>query len=426
MQEKLLQYIWQFQYFNKGDLRTAAGEPLQILSPGRANTAQGPDFLEARIRVGDTLWAGSVELHIRPVHWHRHGHDGDPHYDNVVLHVVWENDHTDDLPFPVLELQTRVSGLLLRNYEALMNNRQFLPCGADAAKVDALTWLSWKDRLMAERLQVKSERALKMLNETSGNWDIVAWWLLARQFGQVQNSDLFETLARSLPFNLVLRSAHNLTDLEALLLGRCGMLHEQHTDAYTKKLWAIWLDFKEKYQLQSLPHPVHQFRMRPAGFPAVRLAQLAMLLHGQPRFFSQWLSAVSPGQIMEPLQVAASPYWNSHNRPDEPSASRVRKTGASFSVRIMLNAVLPLFFAYGHETGNEEIRERAFLWAGLLPPENNYLTDAFEQLGVANASALDSQALLQLHGGYCSKRRCLECAVGNALLRKNEPQQISA
>lgn len=426
MQEKLLQYIWQFQYFNKGDLRTVAGEPLQIVSPGIANTAQGPDFLEARIRVGDTLWVGSVELHIRPVHWHRHGHDGDPHYDNVVLHVVWENDCTDDLPFPVLELQTRVSGLLLGKYTALMNNRQFLPCGTDAAKVDAFIWLSWKDRLMAERLQAKSQRVLGMLDETGGNWDVVAWWLLARQFGQVQNSDLFEAMARSIPYNLLLRSAPNLTDLEALLLGSCGVLHEHHTDAYTQQLWQSWLRLEEKHQLHPMRQPIHRFRMWPAGFPALRLAQLAMLLHGQPRFFSDWLNALSVRQIMEPLQVAASPYWNTHNSPDEPSATRVRKTGTSFSVRVMLNAVLPLLFAYGHQSGNQEIRDRALKFAGLLQPEKNHVTNAFEALGVVNASALDSQSLLQLHREYCRKHRCLECRVGNALLRKSEPQSINA
>lgn len=426
MEEKLLQYIWQFQLFNRSDLRTADGASLQIVHPGTPNHAQGPDFLEAKIRVGDTLWAGSIELHVHPSEWHRHGHSGDAHYANVILHVVWEDDATHDLTIPVLELQSRVPKLMLGKYAMLMASPGNIPCGLEAARVDEVIWLSWKDRLLAERLTQKSDRVLQLLAETSGNWDAVAWRLLARQFGQVQNSDLFEAVARSLPLSILMRHRHSLPDLEALLLGQCGLLHESHRDAYVLQLSESYRYLIAKYQLQPVRQPINHLRMRPAGFPSLRLAQLAMLLHTRPRFFTEWLDAEHPDQVMMSMQVTASDYWKNHTRPDVAAAPRNSKTGNSFLERILLNAAIPLLFAYGELNGEPEIKEKALAWAACLPPEKNTVTEGFEKIGIGNAAASDSQALLQLQHAYCGKRRCLECAVGNALLRKNEKEPVSA
>src|SRR4051812_13712772 len=108
MNEKLLQFIWKFQYFSKSDLQTTSGEPLQIIDPGEWNHNQGPDFSKAQIRIGTTILAGSVELHLRTSQWHDHGHSNDPNYRNVILHVVFDNDQTIS-SLPILELHSRIS-----------------------------------------------------------------------------------------------------------------------------------------------------------------------------------------------------------------------------------------------------------------------------------------------------------------------------
>ena len=87
MTERLLQFLWQFQYFNKNELTTIAGEQIQIIYPGQHNTNQGPDFSNAKIMIGNTTWAGNVEIHFRTSDWKKHGHDKDHHYNNVILHV---------------------------------------------------------------------------------------------------------------------------------------------------------------------------------------------------------------------------------------------------------------------------------------------------------------------------------------------------
>src|SRR5688572_22923191 len=121
MTERLLQFIWQYQYFNSSALTTTAGEQLQIISPGNFNRNQGPDFSEAKIIIDDTTWVGTVELHLKTWDWIRHRHDKDPNYRNVILHVVWENDAQVN-NIPILELQERVAKLLLRRYEHLMQS----------------------------------------------------------------------------------------------------------------------------------------------------------------------------------------------------------------------------------------------------------------------------------------------------------------
>ena len=123
--ERLLQYIWQLQYFNQNELTTGDGESLSILHPGIINTNQGPDFLNAKIKVNNTIWAGSIELHVLSSDWNSHQHSFDKNYANIILHVVWQNDINLQVSFPVLELQSLVSKILLQKFDELMNAKLF-------------------------------------------------------------------------------------------------------------------------------------------------------------------------------------------------------------------------------------------------------------------------------------------------------------
>src|SRR5260221_2476632 len=152
MREDLLQFIWQFRYFNQFHLFTEAGEEVLILFPGELNTDAGPDFRNARIRINGALREGPVELHMAASDWEKHGHDGDANYKNTILHVVWENDGSY-ADIPVLVLQDRVSKLLLGQYEKWMRSRLFVPCAAQLIQVDQVVMASWKELLLLRRLQ---------------------------------------------------------------------------------------------------------------------------------------------------------------------------------------------------------------------------------------------------------------------------------
>jgi len=224
MTERLLQFIWQFQYFNKGDLAASNGEEIQVIYPGIYNTNQGPDFSDAKIKIGETVWVGTVELHLQTTDWNKHKHEDDKNYSNVVLHVVWENNQRHANGIPILELKQRVSKLLLQRYEELMNASSFIACENSIHTVRDITWQSWKERLLAERLLRKAKTVQIFQQQNNDHWEESFWWLLARNFGMKVNADAFEAMARSIPLNILAKQKNQIHQIEALLLGQAGLL----------------------------------------------------------------------------------------------------------------------------------------------------------------------------------------------------------
>ncbi len=418
MTERLLQYIWQFQYFNKNELATSEGERLSILNPGTLNTNQGPDFLNARILVNDTIWVGNIELHVHSSQWHDHQHSKDSNYKNVILHVVWMNDVALNLPFPALELQAKISNLLLSRYQELMETKSFIPCEKMIHQVEPIVWISWKERLMIERLQQKAINIAGYLAQNQYHWEETFWWLIARNFGVTVNSDAFEKIARSLPLNILAKHKNQIHQTEAILFGQAGLLENDFQEDYPILLKKEYLFFKKKYKLQSAQIPLHFLRMRPSNFPTVRLAQLSMLIHNSIHLFSTIKEASHLKDVKKLLAVTANDYWHYHYRFDEPTKKREKNLGTQMVDTLIINTVLPLLFAYGQHHKEQVFKDKALSWLEQLNAEKNKITHGFTRLGIENKNALDSQALIQLKHRYCDEKRCLECAVGNKLLRQ--------
>lgn len=418
MTEKLLQYIWRFQYFNHALLTTTENEPLQINNAGILNTNQGPDFLEANIKVADTIWAGNIELHLKSSDWVTHRHGEDKNYGNIILHVVWLDDGLIDLSFPVLELQSRVSNMLLNRYDELMNATTFIPCEQNIQHINNLTWKSWADRLLAERLQQKAAVIFEHLAVNNNHWEETFWWLLAYNFGIKVNSETFEKIARSLPVTLLAKHKNQPHQLEALLLGQAGLLYSNFTESYPLMLQKEYWYLKKKYTLPSIQLPLFFLRMRPANFPTVRLAQLAMLINKSLHLFSVIRESLFLKEIKDLLNVSANDYWHYHYRLDEPTAYKEKHLGSQMVNNLLINTVIPVVFAYGVYNREEKYQAKALQWLEQITAEKNNITQAFGAIGVQNKNAFDSQFLIQLKNEYCNQRRCLECAVGNSLLKK--------
>lgn len=417
MTEKLLQFIWQFQYFNRSALRTTAGAELVIVFPGKWNNHQGPDFQDAKVRIGATLFAGSVELHLKTSDWKRHQHDSDANYNNVILHVVLQHDLIFQNTIPVLELHHRISNLLLQKYEALMQDAAFVPCATSLAQTHALTWLSWKERLVAERLTRKATAVFQTLQNTGNHWEETFWRLLARNFGIKVNADAFEELAQTLPVTLLAKHRSSIHQLEALLLGQANLLCDEAKDDYTALLQREYNFLKTKFSLQPIHQPVYFLRMRPSNFPTVRLAQLAMLVHTSSHLFSKILEEETGDTLKKALHVTANDYWHYHYRPGQPSPYKPKHVGRSMVDNLIINTIVPVLFAYGLHHKQEGYKEKAVHWLQALAAESNSVTDNFVKHAVLNKTAYDSQALLELKQAYCDGRRCLQCAVGTALLK---------
>lgn len=420
MTEQLLQFIWQFSHYNNRSLKTNAGEDLQIIFPGNHNSNQGPDFINARIRCDNTLLAGSIEIHVNASEWNDHRHSSDPNYNNVILHVVWKEDRELKLGFPVLELQERVSTAFLSRYEELMNRRSFISCETQIATVNELLFHSWKERLFIERLQVRAAKVQLLLEKNRHHWEETFWQLLAANFGMKVNGEAFMAMAASLPVKILARHKNRLVQLEALLLGQCGLLEDEPADAYTTMLQKEYRFLQKKYDLPRQYMNVHFLRMRPANFPTIRLAQLAALISESNHLFSKIISVKTLRELEQLFSVTANDYWHYHYRLGDETGFKKKAIGKSMIRHIIINTVLPVIYFYGYYNNDESCKQRVIDFATALLPEKNNITSGFEELGISNTSAFDSQALIQLKNEYCDKKRCLECAVGNAILKRND------
>jgi hypothetical protein len=417
MTEKLLQFIWAFGYFNKFDLLTTEGEPVSILFAGTLNKNQGPDFLSAKIKIGNTTLAGNVELHLKTSDWIKHLHEKDANYKNVILHVVFEH-NAEVNKIPVLELSSRISTLLLNRYASFMNTVSFIPCGANIVNVKELVWKGWKERLLVERLSRKADHVLQLFAISKWHWEETFWWMLARAFGGKINGEAFEAMARSVPVNILAKHKTSHHQLEAILFGQASLLTDDFTDAYPKMLQREYGFLKKKYNLQASLVPVLFLRMRPGNFPTIRLAQLATFIQQSSHLFSRIIEAQNLDEIKEQFAVTASDFWHYHYTFGQSASFKKKTLGEDAVNNIIINTVVPVLFAYGVYHNDEKCKEKALGWLEQLPPETNNITKEFISIGIKNESAFDSQALLQLKNAYCNEKKCLECSVGNNLLRE--------
>jgi hypothetical protein len=427
MREDFLHYVWQHQYFDKTDLRTTDGEEIQVLRPGQRNADAGPDFLNARLRIGEVEWNGAVEIHIRASDWQRHNHQVDAKYDQVVLHVVHQADaavhRTNGSLIPALPLAPRLGPDLLGRYEALMQAppAATLPCAPLLNQVPQLVRTMMTERALLERIERKADTIAELHQHLAHDWEATAYHALAAAFGFQKNSEPLARLAKAVPLNILRRHRHDVRQLEALLFGQAGFLVENDetaTDDYIRDRRQEHEFLRHKYGLGAVALATHEWnylRLRPANFPAVRLGQLVGLLHRRPALFDALLTAQSVAALTEFFAGAPAPeYWRTHFRPGRPG--KVPSLGKSSVDLLITNVVVPLRVAYARHVGEPALVETSITLLTELPAEHNQYTDLYQDLGFEHRSAADSQGLLALHKGYCEPRRCLHCAIGGKLV----------
>lgn len=421
MTEDFLHFVWKFKRFRSADLKTTTGESITIISTGSHNHDGGPDFFDARVRIGETTWAGNVELHIRSSDWMKHGHHHDKAYDNVVLHVVFEDDITlkrNGHLIPTLELKGVIEPLVYQKYRSLQTNADWIPCQAHLPSVNELTLRSWLDRMATERLEEKTQTIHEALIASSNSWEEVFYQRLARHVGMKVNDEAFEMLAKSVPVHVLAKHKNNLAQIEALLFGQAGLLEDVFTDDYPKLLQKEYDHLRKLHRLTPMTSHTWQFmRMRPANFPTIRIAQLSALVHHATHLFSRVLESTALKQVRALLEAEPSTYWVDHYHFDTPTMKKAKALGDAAIDNIIINVIAPMVFVYGTHHAKPDLKERAMAWLQDLPAENNNIIRQWEQLTVRARSAFASQALLRLKKVYCAPKRCLECAIGNAILK---------
>lgn len=422
--EDFLHYVWKFRLFDRLDLRTTDGEELEIYSVGMHNTHAGPDFQNARIRIGQTTWAGNAELHISSSDWQRHNHTNDNAYDNVILHVVYNDDAPVTLPngrrLPTLVLKNRINpDLHLRYHNLVFGPQVVIPCEASIAKVDPLTMQNWLTRILVERLEKRAEAVTAALAINRGDWEETFYQYLAANFGFKTNALPFELLAKSLPQNILAKHKNNPLQIEALIFGQAGFLEGEQADDYPLSLQKEYNYLRKKLGLTPIENHLWKFlRMRPQNFPTVRLAQFAALVVQSSHLFSKILETKEVKQSQALFtDIPIHPYWETHYRFDKESPASGKQLGKSSVNTLLMNTVALFLFSYGEHMQQPYFTSRALKLLENIPAEINHITTDFANLGVNIFTAFESQALLELKNNYCDYKKCLQCGVGIKILK---------
>ena len=419
MTEDFLHFLWKNGLYSTPLTECYSGSTVDVLNPGLHNRDQGPDFFNARIRIGDTVWAGNVEIHLRSSDWLRHRHQTDSHYNNVILHVVGQNDaeirdHNGQL-IPAVEIHCPAD--LLDRYQFLMTTDRWLPCQSYIADIDRFVMQQWYESLAVERLEQKISVIADNLRLTNNNWEESFYYTVAQSFGFKTNSQPFLMLAQSLPLNVIAHHKNSLTQVEALLFGQAGLLPEQPTDDYTQLLLREYNHLKIKYKLEPIPCHVWKFaRMRPGNLPTVRIAQLASLISKSSALLSKMVECQKVDDVKKLFATSVSDYWLTHYVFGKTSARKDKNLGDSSLNLLVINAFVPFMFHYGKSIGKPELTDRAMQWLEDVPDEKNTIISQWKKFGVTAQCALESQALIQLSNSYCQKRRCLACRIGRQVI----------
>lgn len=423
MEEQLLQFIWHRKLFDDRDLCTTSDDPVEILHPGTPNTDQGPDFLHSMIRIGQQVWAGHVEIHIHSSAWFMHLHDKDSHYNNVILHVVWEEDRpamtNDGYKLPCIELGKRVDKALLDRYRSLMNNQEWVSCASALEGLSPIMRHAWLDRMMAERLESKAGIIHRLLDKTAGDQEQAFYVLLARQLGAPANGDAMEELGLRLPLKLLRKHRDRIDQVEALLFGAAGMLGKEISEPYCQHLYREFHFLQRKYGLQPMPALHWKFmRMRPQHFPTIRIAQLASMLFQKDQFISLLEQDLDSAQWMEVFMVTPHhSFWETHYHFTAATPATSKRLGKETATSLIINVVAPFMFVYGKLQGMAHLKEKALRLLEELPAEQNAITRGWQQCGWSAEDAGRTQGLLHLKKMYCDHRRCLHCAVGLQIIK---------
>lgn len=419
--EDLVKFLWKYRLFTSVALTTVSGKAVEIISPGDTNNDAGPDFFNAKVKLDGVLWAGNVEIHTDSADWERHGHHRDNGYNNVVLHVVTTyKGVVRTLDNRELEtLVVEVDDYVQQRFWQLQYSDSKIPCAPFVSDINTLSIKSWLDSLAAERLETRINAVNLLVEQLNGDWEETLYRFIARSLGTSLNALPFEMLAKAAPLVMIRKHCSNLTQAEALLFGQAGLLHDNNTDRYYQQLQQEYKYLAHKLSLNAIDGSMWKFaRTRPPNFPTVRIAQLAALAHFEFPLLGRLVNLTDFKQLTKILTTPPSEYWRNHYSFSHSSPLRKVGLGKEIVQSVILNAFIPVLYAFSKSVGNAPAQQLCLNALENLSPEVNSIVKQWEPLGIVAENALDSQALIQLYKGYCVPKKCLYCRIGATLLAK--------
>jgi hypothetical protein len=437
--ERLLQAVWQHQRLRRDRLLTADGIRVRVLHPGFASAEGGPDFRGAVLQLDQAApVSGDVEIDLQCSGWHAHGHDTNPTFKNVILHVVWEEPAAGKSPIgtppvrialkDVLDAPLAELALALETESALPENLRG-NCSAPlrefpAARLDELLHA-------AARVRFQNKAAAMLARAKNAGWEQALWEQLFRALGYKHNVWPMQNLAESRP--RWTRGADSPLALQARLFGLSGLLPAELTraqksaDTFLRRAWDVWWRDRDEFADCALPRSVWRFHgLRPANHPQRRLALAAHWLAATDlaRKLENWCVADLPerswpGSLHEILQVERDDFWSWHWTFQSARLAKPQPLlGLARVTDLAVNVVLPWLWIRAREGGRakvlEAVERRFFAWPAA---EDNAVLKLARQrlLGTTNPrilkGAAQQQGLIQIIRDFCehSNAVCADC-----------------
>lgn len=419
--EEVLQFVWRYRLWSGASLRTDCGQRVTVIDAGEQNHGSGPDFFNAKLLIDGEMWVGNVEIHNVASDWYRHGHDTDPAYDSVVLHVVAKSDR------PVLRVDGRIvpqavitwSDDALRRYNEMVSDPLAdLPCARDILSVPRVYMADWLTALGMQRLQRKADDVMQRVDSHAGDWQEAIYITLARALGFGTNAEPMERLARAVPLKRLLSKRDDMFAVDGLLVGMSGMLADSPRDAYEQRLTAEFRFLTHKFGLTP-PDPAIQWQLkvRPQNSPLMRVAALGAFVVQGFGIGRRILGLKNVADTEGLFDVGYSPYWSANSAFGRPRPVAVSRAVSAASAQLLtINVAAPVVYAYGMAVGDDRRMELAVDILNSLKPENNTATRLFAGAGIDVRGAFDGQACLQLRNEYCQRRKCLFCRIGRQII----------
>lgn len=336
--EKLLHYVWKHKMFPVRPLLTTTGESVEVIDAGLPNANAGPDFFNAKVRIGGTMWVGNIEIHDKASDWYAHGHDKDKAYDNVVLHVAAETgpDIITSDGRKVAQIRLDVPQEVSRNYDELITTDHYPPCYAIIPQLSRLTVHSWMSRLQAERLEQKTDAIRLRADRCGGSWESALFVTMARNYGFGVNGDAFEAWAMSVPLQSVAHHRDDLFQIEAIFMGQAGLLeydtipepyrNDAMKEGYFDRLRKEYQYMAHKFGLTPIDAGMWKFlRMRPQNFPHS--------WHSSIIRAKATLAALPSVHPLSSLKPCCAPGLRLIGKLTTPSAARALRTARAFPTR---------------------------------------------------------------------------------------------
>ena len=407
MKEEYLHYLWKMKRIPFHLMHLQDGSLFRVISSGLHNeNNDGPDFYDARIEIDGLIWVGPVELHVKSSDWYLHKHQFDSAYDNVILHVVYEDNqpvYQNDRLIPSLELKSIIDPIHFSNYFKLKNGfKNLLTCSPHLHSINEIYISSTIDRALVSRMERKLADIIQMgINEQSE----VLYRLIAKAFGSKVNQLPFEELTIRLPYSLLRQL--NKRKRKLAIEYASGLFHPNRISEFLNE--ERNLRDIASLNIGSVNNKSWKFAgVRPTGFPTIRIQQFSAFMN----YFNidEISIEVSPNELLNLIENAIAKVNN--------QLTGHLKISKALGELIIINAFVPFLIWLAKSIDRPDISQSGVELLRLLSPESNAIVLSWKRYGIIPKNAQESQGLIELYNEHCLKKKCLSCGVGNKILNR--------